>query len=131
MATTQEMLWRARRDTDMKLIQVLKAKINNAIITGLQLEYEGSIGIDEEIIAKVNVIPGERVQVLNYNNGSRIETYVIPEKKGSKKIVLYGPAARCGEVGDRLCILAYYLVDEQTASKIKPRILELGSHNSL
>jgi aspartate 1-decarboxylase len=115
----------------MKLIQVLKAKINNAIITDLKLEYEGSIGIDEEIIEKVNIIPGERVQVLNYNNGTRIETYVIPEKKGSKKIVLYGPAARCGEVGDRLCILAYYLVDEQIASEIKPCILELKLSNSI
>ncbi len=114
----------------MKLVQILKSKINNAIITDLKLEYEGSIGIDEEILEKVNVLPGERVQVLNYNNGSRIETYVIPEKKGSKRVVLYGPAARCGEVGDRLCILAYYLIDEESASKIKPYILELGPSNS-
>ena len=115
----------------MKFVQILKSKINNAIITDLQLEYEGSIGIDEEIIARVNILPGEKVQVLNYNNGSRIETYVIPEKSGSRKVVLYGPAARCGEVGDRLCILAYYLVDEETASKIKPYILELGTSNSV
>jgi len=115
----------------MKLVQILKSKINNAIITDLKLEYEGSIGIDEEILEKVNILPGERVQVLNYNNGSRIETYVIPEERGSKRVVLYGPAARCGEVGDRLCILAYYLVDEETASQLKVRVLELRADNSL
>jgi len=114
----------------MKFRVVLKSKINNAIVTGKILEYSGSIGIDSSILEKADILPGEKVQVLNHNNGSRIETYVIAEEKNSRKIVLYGPAARCGEIGDKLCILAYCFIDDETATKIKPCILDLGSSNS-
>lgn len=115
----------------MMLRVVLKSKINNAVITGKKLEYEGSIGIDGKILEEANILPGEKVQVLNYNNGSRIETYVIAERKGSRKIVLYGPAARCGEVGDRLCILSYHYLTEEEARKIKPIVVQLKDKNEV
>ena len=104
----------------MVLREVLKAKIQKVKITEKHLYYEGSIGIDGEIIEKVGIRPGDKVQVLNYENGERFETYVIGEKKGSKKIVLYGPAARKGEVGQELCIIAYALVTED--ENLKPKI---------
>jgi len=113
------------------LREFLKSKINNASVTTKQLKYQGSIGIDKDILDQAEILPGEKVQVLNYNNGSRIETYVIEEKKGSKKIVLYGPAARCGEVGDKLCILSYYLVTEDSLGKNTPRIIQLSAGNEL
>ncbi|MCD6413691.1 MAG: aspartate 1-decarboxylase [Elusimicrobia bacterium] len=103
------------------LRQVLKAKIQKVKVTEKHLYYEGSIGIDGEIIEKVGIRSGDRVQVLNYNNGERFETYVIEEAGGSKKIILYGPAAHKGEIGDEVCIIAYAFVTED--EKIEPKIL--------
>ena len=115
----------------MKFREILKSKINNAVVTEKSLEYRGSIGIDNSILERVNILPGEKVQVLNYNNGSRIETYVIAEKENSRKIVLYGPAARCGEVGDKVCILSYFYVSEDEVKEVKPLVIELSDDNIL
>jgi len=69
------------------------------------------------------MLPGEKVQVLNFNNGARFQTYVIEEKEDSGIIALYGPAARCAEIGDRICILSYALINEREIDKIKPKII--------
>jgi len=108
----------------MILREVLKAKIQKVKITGTRLYYEGSIGIDGALIKEVGICGGDKVQVLNYNNGERFETYVIEEAAGSKVIILYGPAAKKGNVGDEVCIIAYALAtcDEN----VKPRILKCG-----
>ncbi|MBF0619817.1 MAG: aspartate 1-decarboxylase, partial [Candidatus Omnitrophica bacterium] len=79
-----------------------KSKIGHATITQAELYYEGSITIDENLINAVGIIPGEKVEVLNINNGARLETYVIAGKAGSGQICLNGPAARQGHVGDKL-----------------------------
>jgi aspartate 1-decarboxylase len=110
---------------------ILNAKINNAIVTDKKLDYEGSIGIDKEILKKAKIYPNEKVQVLNYNNGIRFETYVIAEEKNSKKITLYGPAARLGEIGDKLCILSYKIINEKEISNHKPIIVKLKRNNKL
>lgn len=105
---------------------VLNAKIDNAIITRKRLDYSnGSIGIDEHILKRANVYPNERVQVLNYNNGMRFETYVIAEKSKSGIIALYGPATRMGEIGDKLCILSYKIIDEGKIPQFQPIIIKL------
>lgn len=112
-------------------IEVLKSKITMATITHTQLYYRGSMGIDSTIIKAANLIAGEKVHVLNYNNGERLETYIIEEKTDSGKMVLYGPASKKGNVGDKLCILSYALVDSKEAKKMKPKILILDKRNRI
>ncbi|MCD4780710.1 MAG: aspartate 1-decarboxylase [Candidatus Omnitrophica bacterium] len=87
------------------LRQMLKSKIHGAVINKKELHYNGSIGIDKILLLKSNMLPGEKVRVLNFNNGQRFETYIIEEKGNSGVIALYGPAARCGETGDKICII--------------------------
>ena len=111
------------------LRQVLRSKIHMAKIVKTELSYEGSIGIDAKLLTESGILPSERVQVLNLNNGERLETYVIEEEQGSGIVALYGPAARCGQVGDRVCILCYALVDEKELKKIKPRTIVLDKKN--
>lgn len=124
-------MWKVQNNINikMKLREVLKSKIDNAFVTDKKLKYTGSIGIDGYILEKSNILPGEKVQVLNYNNGIRFETYVIKEEKKSKKVILYGPAARCGEIGDRLCILSYHYITEEEAKNLKPLIIKLKEAN--
>lgn len=113
------------------LREVLKSKIQKVIITKTELNYEGSIGIDKLILQKTDILPGEKVQVLNFNNGERFETYVIEEKGGSGEICLYGPAARLGQIGDEICILSYVLASDDEIKKIKPKVIELSRNNKL
>lgn len=113
----------------MLLRQVLRSKIHMARIVKTELSYEGSIGIDAKLLAESGILPSERVQVLNLNNGERLETYVIEEEQGSGIVALYGPAAKRGQVGDRVCILCYALVDEKELKKIKPRTIVLDEKN--
>ncbi len=108
-----------------------KSKIAHARITESQLYYEGSITIDESILKSVDIIPGEKVEVLNVNNGSRIETYVIAGKAGSGQICLNGPAARSGCVGDQLITLCYALLEESLARAFKTKIVYLDDHNKI
>lgn len=91
---------------------VLKSKISYATITDSNLFYEGSIGIDELLLLKANIKPNEQVHIFNVNNGERFVTYAIPEEKGSNKIVLNGPAARKGLIGDELIIVSYVMIDD-------------------
>ena len=111
------------------LREMLKSKICKAVVTKTELKYEGSIGLDKLLLMESDIAPGEKVQVLNANNGERFETYVIEEKEGSGTISLYGPAARLGQVGDEVCILSYVLASDKEIKEIKPKIICLGVNN--
>jgi len=113
------------------LRQVLKSKIHGASITKKKLYYDGSIGIDKALLLESNILPGEKVQVLNFNNGQRLETYVIEEERGSGIIALYGPASRCGEIGDKLCIISYVLVSDDEISKIETKTIFVDEDNKI
>ena len=113
------------------LREMLKSKIRKAVITKTQLKYEGSIGIDKLLLIESDILPAEKVQVLNFDNGERFETYVIEEKEGSGTLSLYGPAARLGQVGDEICILSYVLVDDKELKEMKPKVISLDENNRL
>ena len=104
-------------------IEVLKSKIHRVRVTGAELDYIGSITIDEDLLKASNIIPGEKVQVVNINNGERLETYVIPGKAGSGEITLNGPAARKVQKGDIVIIIAYACMDVEEAKTFQPTII--------
>lgn len=106
-----------------------KSKITNAFVSAKELHYDGSIGIDKNILEASDIMPGEQVQVLNANNGERLTTYVIEEKAESGKIVLYGPAARKGEIGDQLVILSYCMMETRESHNFNVRKISLGKNN--
>ncbi|MCD6501750.1 aspartate 1-decarboxylase [bacterium] len=106
-----------------------RSKISNAKLTGVELEYEGSITIPPELIEAADILPGERVQVVNMNNGDRLETYVIEGKRGSGGILLNGPAARRGMPGDRVMILAYAIGSDDEVAP--PKLLRLDEKNRI
>jgi aspartate 1-decarboxylase len=101
-------------------IEVLKSKIHRAVITEANLNYVGSLTLDEDLMNAANMIEYEKVQIVNVNNGSRIETYLIKGKKGSGVCCLNGPAARQGAVGDTVIILSYATMDFEKAKGFKP-----------
>lgn len=103
-------------------IEVLKSKIHRAVITEANLNYVGSITIDEDLMDAANLIANEKVQVVNVNNGERLETYVIAGKRGSGICCLNGPAARKGMVGDVVVIISYAIMDFEEAKTFKPWI---------
>jgi len=109
--------------------EMLHAKIHNATLTDTLLHYEGSITIDEEILKQADILPGEKVQVLNLNNGERFTTYVIVGGKG--EIILNGPAARLGYPGDTLLVLAYKLVSDEEAKNWHYRVVYLNENNEV
>lgn len=104
-------------------IEVLKSKIHQVTVTEANLHYIGSVTIDEDLMDAANLIENEKVQVLDINNGQRIETYVIKGERGSGDICLNGPAARKVAVGDIIIIMSYALVDSQEARSFKPSII--------
>ena len=112
-------------------IQFCKSKITHAHITEAELFYEGSITIDEKLMKAVDLIPGERVEVLNVNNGNRFDTYVIPGKAGSGVVCLNGPAARLGVVGDQVIILSYATMDPAEAKRATTKIIHVDDHNKI
>jgi 8-oxo-dGTP diphosphatase len=112
-------------------IHMLKSKITEATITHTHLFYKGSMGIDATVMKSVGMLPGEKVHVLNYDNGERFETYTIEEKPRSGRIVLYGPASRKGSVGQRLCILSYAIMSYADARNYRTRIVMLNSKNRI
>lgn len=112
-------------------IEVLKSKIHRAVITEANLNYVGSITIDEDLMSAANVIENEKVQVVNVNNGERLETYVIKGKGGSGICCLNGPAARKGMVGDIVVIISYASMDFDEAKKFKPWIVFPKEGNKL
>ena len=104
-------------------VKLLKSKIHRATITTSDLNYVGSIGIDEDLMDAANLIEYEKVQVVNVNNGERLETYVIKGERGSGTICLNGPAARKVAVGDVVIIMSYALMDFEEAKTFKPRLV--------
>lgn len=105
------------------LIQTLKSKIHRVHVTQADLNYVGSITIDEDLMDAANIIAGERVQIVNVNNGERLETYVIKGERGSGTICLNGPAARRVAVGDIVIIIAYGFMDFEEAKSYKPALI--------
>ena len=101
-------------------IQILKSKIHRAVITEANLHYVGSLTLDEDMMDAANIIKNEKVQVVNVNNGERLETYVITGKRGSGICCLNGPAARRGMTGDVIVIISYALMDFEKAKDFKP-----------
>ena len=113
------------------LLTILKSKISNARITQAELYYEGSITIDIDVLQSAGVLPGEKVEVLNLNNGTRLETYTIAGESGSGIVCLNGPAARQGYIGDKIIILSYALLDEDKAKKYLPKVVALDENNRI
>ena len=112
-------------------IEVLKSKIHRAKVTQAELNYVGSITIDEDLMDAANFIEGEKVQIVNNNNGERLETYVITGKRGSGTICLNGAAARKVQVGDILIIMSYARMDFEAAKTFKPWVVFPGENNQL
>ena len=112
-------------------IQMLKAKLHRACVTEANVYYEGSLGIDIELMEAVGIHPYEKVQLANINNGSRLETYAIAEPFGSRHIVLNGAAARLGAVGDRIIIMSYSWTREVDVreGRCRPQIIRLDEKN--
>jgi aspartate 1-decarboxylase len=115
----------------MMQIQVLKSKIHRAVVTDADINYIGSITIDEALMNAANLIEFEKVQVLNINNGERIETYVIKGKRGTGTICLNGAAARKFLPNDLVIIVSYAIMDFEEAKKISPSIAFVDSKNKL
>lgn len=113
------------------LRRMCKSKISGARVTEAQVHYEGSITIDDELLKAVDILPGEKVEVLNLENGSRIETYAISGEKGSGVICLNGAAAHTGKIGDKLIILAYCLVDDKEAKNTKIKLVKVNQENKI
>jgi aspartate 1-decarboxylase len=105
------------------MIERIKSKIHQVTVTEANLYYVGSITIDEDLMDASNIIEGEKVQIVNINNGERLDTYVIKGERGSGCICLNGPAARKAAVGDIIVIMSYATMDFEEAKKFKPSIV--------
>ncbi len=110
---------------------ILKSKIHRAKVTEANLYYEGSITIDKTLMEKADIIPGEKVEVFNMNNGTRLETYAIEGKKNSGIICLNGAAARGACVGDEVIIVTYVCAEDKEARALRPRIIKVNERNRI
>ena len=108
-----------------------KSKIHRAVVTQANLKYMGSITIDSRLLKEARILPNERVQVLNLNNGTRLETYVMKGKAGSGVICLNGPAAHLGAVGDEIIIVSYGLFKEEELKKFNPKVIFVNKKNKI
>ncbi len=113
------------------LIPFLTAKIHRATVTGCDINYEGSISIDEEIMEKACLRVFQKVDVYNINNGARFSTYVLPWPRASRGIVVNGAAARLVQPGDRIIIAAYALLDEKELNSLSATIVNVGPGNGI
>ncbi|HWR06066.1 aspartate 1-decarboxylase [Sporomusa sp.] len=112
-------------------LTMMKSKIHRATVTEANLNYVGSITIDAALLRAAHILPGEKVQVVNNNNGARLETYTIAGEENSGIICLNGAAARLVQPGDTVIIITYALVSEQEARLIKPVIVMVDDHNHI
>jgi len=108
---------------------MLKSKIHRATLTGTELDYEGSIAIDADLIRAADMLPGEQVHVLNLSNAQRLITYVIEAPAGSGTMLLNGPAARLGMAGDQVVVIAYAAMSEEEARQWKPIVVLVDERN--
>jgi aspartate 1-decarboxylase len=113
------------------LIEVCKSKIHRVKVTQAELHYVGSITIDEDLMEASNLIENEKVQIVNINNGERLETYVIKGERGSGMVCLNGPAARKVQVGDIIIIIGYAYMDFEEAKSFKPSLIFPDANNKL
>ena len=111
-------------------IEILKSKIHRVKITQAELHYVGSITIDEDLLDAANMIPNEKVQVVNVNNGERLETYIIKGERGSGVVCMNGPAARKCQVGDVVVIISYALMDMEDAKDFNPSVIFPNEENN-
>jgi aspartate 1-decarboxylase len=111
--------------------EMLKSKIHRVTVTEAELYYEGSITVDKDLLDAADIVPYEKVQVLNFNNGSRLDTYAIEGKAGSGTICLNGPAARFGSVGDEIIIVSYIHLPDAEVKKFKPKVVLVDKKNKI
>jgi aspartate 1-decarboxylase len=110
---------------------MLRAKIHRATLTGTDLDYEGSIAIDRDLLEAADILPGEQVHVLNLNNAERLITYAIEAPGGSGTMLLNGPAARLGARGDLVVVLSYAAVEEEEARRLRARVVHVDGRNRI
>ena len=110
---------------------MLKSKIHSATVTEANIQYEGSITIDKDLIEAADILPYEQVHVLDIDNGSRLETYVIEGERGSGAICINGAAARLVSAGDKVIIISYQAVSEADAANLVPKLVYVNSHNAI
>jgi aspartate 1-decarboxylase len=110
---------------------MMKGKLHRAAVTQAELHYVGSVTIDEGLLEQSGILSGERVQIVDIDNGERLETYTIAGRRGSGVICINGAAARRVQVGDRVIIIAYALMDEAEARTFRPRVLVLDERNAV
>lgn len=110
---------------------MLKSKIHRAAVTFTDVDYEGSISIDRDLMDKANLVQGEKVLVANLNNGERFETYVIEAKRGSKEIGINGAAAHLAKLNDRVIILAFAGIHEEELERHKMKVIVLNEKNEI
>ncbi|SEJ22111.1 L-aspartate 1-decarboxylase [Propionispira arboris] len=113
------------------LLNLLKSKIHCAVVTEANLQYMGSITIDSDLMKAAHILPNERVQVVNNNNGTRLETYVIPGKAGSGVICLNGAAARLVQPNDIVIIMAYVFMHQEEAEVYQPLVVMVDAKNKI
>ena len=113
------------------LVHLLKSKIHRANVTAANLDYEGSLTIDRDLMKKAGFLPYERILCSNMANAARFETYAIPGEAGSGQIILNGAAAHLGKPGDRLTIMTFTEMDAAKARSWKPRVIVLGKKNKI
>ncbi len=113
------------------LYTMFHGKIHRAVVTQARLDYMGSITIDKDLLDAAGILPGEKVQIVNNNNGERLETYTIAGERGSGVICLNGAAARKAQVGDVVIIIAYGLMDAKEAKQNEPRVVMVDEHNRI
>jgi aspartate 1-decarboxylase len=110
---------------------MLRSKIHRATLTGTELDYEGSIAIDRDLLQAAEILPGEQVHVLNLSNAERLITYAIEAPAGSGTILLNGPAARLGLPGDLVIVLSYCAVTDEEARAMRPKVVRVDAKNRL
>ena len=113
------------------LLNIFKSKIHQVKVTQAELHYVGSITIDADLLEAANIMEGEKVQIVNINNGERLETYTIAGERGSGTICLNGPAARKAQVGDMVIIISYAWMDPEEAKTFEPTIIFPDENNQL
>ncbi len=112
------------------LLNIFKSKLHRVKVTQAELYYEGSITVDQELLEIANILPYEKVQVVNVNNGSRLETYTIPGERGSRIICLNGPAARFNSPGDEVIIITYAQMTPEEAKNHHPLVILVDENNN-
>ena len=111
--------------------EMLQGKLHRACVSECHLDYPGSLTVDVELLEAANILVGQKIQVVNLNNGSPLETYTIPGERGKRQIIVNGAAARLAQPGDRIIIIAYALYDEAELADYRSQTIVLDEHNEI